>query len=147
MKDIAVVILALVMFGLIGYFAAAQFGYIEGVGGFYHLFQDTFGKWVNLGVFIIVLLSIIGVIFRYDNTSTILSWVFILLSFPIIGLIGQIYLSREYFVGKKLLEKENEDLKRLEDSGVLENDFSANNDTEELKSYLENLVFGTMDRI
>jgi len=128
MKDIAVVILALVMFGLIGYFAAAQFGYIKGVGGFYHLFQDTFGKWVNLGVFIIVLLSIIGVIFRYNNTSTIISWVFMLISFPIVGLIGQIYLSREYFLGKKLLEKENEDLKRLKESGVLENDFSANKD-------------------
>ncbi|MGB0930359.1 MAG: cardiolipin synthase [Chitinophagales bacterium] len=125
MKDIAVVILALVMFGLIGYFAAAQFGYIEGVGGFYHLFHETFGKWGNLAVFIIVILSIFGVIFRYDNTSTILSWVFMLISFPIVGLIAQVYLSREYFLGKKLLEKDNEDLKRLRESGVLENDFSS----------------------
>lgn len=125
MKDFAVVVLALVLFGLIGYFAAAQFGYIEGVGGIYHLFQDDLGKWINLAVFIIVLLSIGGIIFRYQDTSKIIAWIFVLISFPIVGLIGQIYLSREYLLGKKLSEKEHKDIKRLKETGLLENDYST----------------------
>ncbi|MEZ4883721.1 MAG: cardiolipin synthase [Chitinophagales bacterium] len=129
MKDIAVIALALVMFGLIGYFAAAQFGYIEGVGGIYHLFQDSLGKWVNLAVFIVVLITIGAIFFRFDNASTILAWIFMLITFPIVGLIGNLYLSREYLLGRKLSQKEDKDLEYLKKSGVLENDYSAKHDT------------------
>ncbi len=125
MKDIAVIILALVMFGLIGYFAAAQFGYIEGAGGIYHHFQDSFGKWINLLVFAIVMITIGFIFFKYDNVSTILAWIFMLITFPIVGLIGNLYLSREYWLGRKLSQKSNSDLDRLTRMGVMENDYSA----------------------